>query len=102
MMRSGLIAVMALAGAQAFAQPSGFPKVDPMDVASCDVEDGWMTVFNAYAMALYEAMEANRIVDPLATELSVWHLQQQNRIIETNDVKGVCLDTIALRKEHGF
>ena len=47
-------------------------------------------------------MDANRIVDPLATELSVWYLQQQNRIIATNDLKGVCLDTIAMRRQHGF
>jgi hypothetical protein len=102
MVRSGLMAMLALAGAQAFAQPSSFPKVDPMDVASCEVEGGWMTVFNAYATALYEAMESNRIVDPLATELSLWYLRQQNRILETNDVKGVCRDTIAVRRQHGF
>lgn len=83
-------------------RPEGFPDVDPMAEASCDVTDGWMTVFSDYASALMKAKTDGRIVDPLLTQLSVWYVQQQNRIIDTNDVRGVCLDTIAMRRRHGF
>lgn len=79
-----------------------FPKVDPMAEASCDVPDGWMTVFSQYANALIRAKDEGRITDPLLTDLSVWYVQQQNRIIETNDTRGVCLDAIAMRRRHGF
>jgi len=48
------------------------------------------------------AKDDGRITDPLLTQLSVWYVQQQNRIIDTNDTRGVCLDTIALRRRYGF
>lgn len=97
------VALAAWLALPALAQrPEAFPDVDPLDEASCDVKDGWMTVFSDYANALVKAKNDGRIVDPLLTELSVWYVQQQNRIIDTNDVRGVCLDTIVMRRQYGF
>ncbi len=59
-------------------------------------------IWDSAATALMKAKTDGRIVDPLLTQLSVWYVQQQNRIIDTNDVRGVCLDTIAMRRRHGF
>lgn len=83
-------------------RPEACPDVNWMAEASCDVKDGWMTAFSGYANALVKAKDDGRIVDPLLTELSVWYVQQQNRIIETSDVRSVCLEAIAMRRQHRF
>ncbi len=100
--RFGAMLLAMATGLSAANAQEGFPKVDPMAEASCDVKDGWMTVFSQYANALMRAKDEGRINDPLLTDLSVWYVQQQNRIIETNDTRGVCLDAIAMRRKHGF
>lgn len=61
-----------------------------------------MTVLGELANAWVKARDEGRLFDPLLTELSVWYVKQQNRIIDTNETRGVCRDAIAMRRQHRF
>lgn len=96
---AGLALVLLVLSPAAFAQ---FPAVDPMDAKSCDVKNGWMTVYSQAMRGWDKATKDGRLKEPLTSDIAVWLVAQQNRVIETNDTKGVCLDAIAMRKKHDF
>ena len=76
--------------------------LDPLDPASCDVADGWMTVLEEFVIAWDAATQSGQLGEPRSTEIAGWYVKQLNRIAETNDTRGVCLDSIALRNAERF
>lgn len=101
--------VVAIAGAPAaLAQqfdpriPDAMPRVDPLDPASCDVEEGWQTVMTDLILKMDDGRKNGRLKNPLDAELSTWVLQQQNRIAAGDDIRRICLDFIAIRKQVGI
>ncbi len=93
------LALMVSAPGAAHAQ---FPDVDPLKPASCDVKDGWMTVYAQALNGWDKATKSGKFSSQQSTDVSVWLIALLNRIAETNDIKGVCLDIIARRTAENF
>lgn len=82
--------------------PDAMPKVDPLDTASCDVEEGWQTVMTDLILKMNDGRRNGTLKNPLDAELSTWVLQQQNRIGAGEDVRSICRDFIAVRTGLGI
>jgi len=95
------LALAALAGPAA-AQEKELAKLDPLDPASCDHEDGFVVVALAWVKAWDEGTKAGRIEEPRATQLATWFVGMENYLLESDDVKGTCLALIQVRKDHRF
>lgn len=94
-----LCAALALAaGAAAPARADLFSQnTDP-----CAAEDGFVTVATDFVIALDEAIQSGALGDAVATEVAVWFVDMQNRLIEDNDVRGACDSILRTREQYGF
>jgi hypothetical protein len=78
------------------------PNLDPLDPATCDHEKGFVVVAIAWTNAWADATNSGKLEEPRSTQLAVWFTQMENYLLESNDVKGTCLELISSRKNHKF
>lgn len=78
------------------------PDLDPLDPKTCDHEQGFVVVAIAWTNAWAEATNSGKLEEPRSTQLAVWFTQMENYLLESNDVKGTCLELIGSRKNHQF
>ncbi len=87
----------------ALALASGAARAEDLpDPAVCATEDGWLEVATAYYIALVAAHKAGKLTDQQSTDLSVWSVQMDNYLIESNNSKVYCEQLLAVRRAWGF
>ncbi len=78
------------------------PDVDARDPASCDVRNGWMTVYKQFLVAWNDARDHGRLSEEVHRTLLERLLQQDAYYSETGDAITLCRQQISWRRQYGF
>jgi hypothetical protein len=96
----GLTAALVIGAPGVLAQD--VEDADPLDPATCELEDGWIVVGTAYLEAWQEAHTSGAIDEDTHEALIDYMLQWDEHLTRTNDHLAPCLKQISLREEYGF
>ena len=90
--------IVSLAALAALATPA-FAQTD---TALCDQEKGYIEVYKQFIEGWADAVDRGTLVDPKKTEIAVWEVKWENRMMAGEPIRDLCLDMIRERADEGF